>query len=359
MGGLFFMRKTTRRFLYLITAISVVALLFFLSMFAPMVRTNADFSIYNTGWNGCSYLAVKTYESGSFVPNLELAQGGAMEVTQRDFTTFQVDPRETSMVFIGPDKPFGSAQAAFVHDFLEQGGRVLLADDFGSGNTLLDRLQTNSSFRNLSLFDLSFEKSPDFPVIFDLTPHNITQGVDLLLLNHPTALRADANATILANSSLASWLDGGARSRYPVISIESYGEGELILLSDPSLLINSMRDRKDNGIFSSNLFAYLSQDNRRVIFDESQRDMNLVFSLLFDYNPPSDGTVILLVAGAFVATTLLMLPIDYGTLSHYPLRFFKKREPEEDLVEKVLKENPDWDERKLNMIYQRFSNDSR
>ncbi len=352
MGDVFLMNKTVRRFVVYISIISVVALLFALSMLAPLVTTDADFSIYNTGWNGCSSLAVKTYRTGSFVPNLELAGGEEIEVVQRGLTSYDVDPSTTSLVFIGPDKTMGEDDADFVHSFLENGGKVLIADDFGTGNTLLQLLNTSSSFRNTPLMDLSFEKSPNFPVIYDLAPDPLTDGVDMLMLNHPTTLSLDPEATALVNSSAASWIEGGTPRKHPILSIERYGDGELILLSDPSVLINSMLDKRDNSIFVDNLLGYLSHERERIIFDESQREMNLVYSMVYNYSPPSRNTIFLLLLVGITGTTIVFAPVDFKKL----LLLLKDKE-KEDLVEKVLKDNPDWDERKLKMIYERFSND--
>jgi len=352
----FLMKEKVKRFAIYLSVVSVIALIFFLSMVAPVVTTSADFSIYNTGWNGCSSLAVRTYRTGSFVPNLELADGGEMEVVQRDLTSYEADPRTTSLVFIGPDKPFGGAEASYVHDFMDRGGRVLIADDTGSGNTLLERLNTTSSFHGRSLMDLSFEKSPHFPVIYDIREHQITEGVDMLMLNHPTALRPDQDARVLANSSSASWLDDGAKRSHPILSVESYGDGELILLSDPSVLINSMLDKRDNRVFMENLMDYLSHERDRVIFDESHRSMNIIYSMVYNYQPPSETGVYMLVLAGLTVTTALFLGYDWKRLLTLPLRYLQKDEPDE-VVEKVLNENPDWDERKLRMIYERFSNE--
>ncbi len=350
------MKKKVQKFVFYISVISVVALILSLSMFAPIVTTGADYSIYNPGWNGCSSLAVKTYESGSFVPNLELADGGEVEIVQRDLTSYEVDAMSTSLVFIGPNSVMDQSEAHFVHTFLRRGGKVMVANDFGTGNSLLNQLNTSSSFQNTPLMDLSFEKSPNFPVVYDLAPHPLTEGVDMLMLNHPSALKLDPEARALANSSEASWLEDGNPRRHPILSIEQYGHGELILLSDPSVLINSMLDKKDNNRFMENVLDYLSHERDRIIFDESQREMNLVYSLVYNYRPPSENTVFLLIIIGMIVTAVVVSPLNLKKIILLPLSIFKDKE-QEDLVEKVLKENPDWDKRKLKTIYERFSNE--
>ena len=60
-------------------ATAVVALigLTMLTMFSPVVSTTEDFSMFNTGWNGTSQLAVLTYETGKFVPSFKTEISGA------------------------------------------------------------------------------------------------------------------------------------------------------------------------------------------------------------------------------------------------------------------------------------------
>ncbi|MCU0852881.1 MAG: hypothetical protein MUC90_06505, partial [Thermoplasmata archaeon] len=57
-----------------LAAVSVVLLI--VSMTAPALSTSADFSIYNSDWNGTSDLAIMTYELGKFVPTFRVESSG-------------------------------------------------------------------------------------------------------------------------------------------------------------------------------------------------------------------------------------------------------------------------------------------
>jgi hypothetical protein len=76
-------------------------------------------------------------------------------------------------------------------------------------------------------------------------------------LNRPTTVTPN-DSTILVRSSNFSYhdtdrdgeLDDSETLRsYPVATVEEIGDGDVVIVSDPSLFINSMLDRPDNRAF--------------------------------------------------------------------------------------------------------------
>lgn len=348
-----------------------VSLLFLLStMAAPLVTTGADFSVYNPGWNGCSDLAVESYEAGTFTPNLRLENGEQVEIEQKDISSYDVPARISAFVFIGPDADFSSSEADHVHQFLMEGGTVLLADDFGTGDTLLDGLNTSSRFLDKPILDLSFDKKPHFGIAYDIADHEITEGVSFVMTNKPTGISPGENSSVLMRTSSASWLDtnenqqqdpGEDQKEHPILTIEDYGQGELVLLSDPSIMINSMNERLDNDILIANLIDHISEGRKNIIFDESHRDMNLLFDLVYTLRYPSKGISMLVITVPLGITAFIFVPDLkkklYSGIKHI-LQFLRKGEEEERLVEKVLNNHPDWDEHKLKTIHRRMKKES-
>ncbi|MBS3781785.1 MAG: DUF4350 domain-containing protein [Candidatus Thermoplasmatota archaeon] len=356
-----------------IIVIAIVFLIIFLSVSAPLVVNESDFSIYNPGWDGCSNLAVRARDMGAFTPNIELAEGKRTEVTQRELNEYDVEPNKTSIMIIGPREDFSGESVDFIHEFLDNGGRLVLADDFGSGNSLLSGLDTDSSFHSSPLLDLSFEKKPEFGVAYNISEHQLTQdesnqNVDQIMLNSPTAIDKKENATTIVASSKASWLDENENrmkdkdepfKEYPLITIEDYGEGELILVSDPSIFINSMQNRKDNKVLSENLLDYLSQGRSDIIFDESHREMSFVFRMMYTGDFPTlvIATVFLLIG---LGTGIFFMFSDFKAVIfekiNVVLSVLMSEEKKEEPVGKVLNNHPDWDKDKLKMINERFIN---
>ncbi len=361
------MTGNKNKFLIYIIVIAVFFLILFLSIFAPIVVSESNFSIYNTGWNGCSNLAVKTREMGRFTPNIELAEDTQTEITQRELSEYEIEPDDAGLMIIGPKEEFSEQSIEFVDDFLRNGGKLVLADDFGSGNTLLEGLDTDSSFHSSPLLDLAFEKKLEFGVAYDFEEHTLTRDVSQVMLNSPTAIDKDENASTVMRSSEASWLDENENGlkdedepfeQYPLITTEDYGEGELVLVSDPSIFINSMQERKDNSILSENTLVYLSQGRSEIIFDESHREISFIYKLIYTGDLPH------VVIAALLLTTGVGIGV-YSGVSETKDTFFKKirslwshfiaeEEKEEGDVAKVLNNHPDWDEDKLKMIEERL-----
>ncbi|MFP3871840.1 MAG: DUF4350 domain-containing protein [Candidatus Natronoplasma sp.] len=349
-----------------IVVMSIFALILFLSVSAPLLMNDADFSIYNPGWNGCSDMAVRTEELGKFTPNIELSEGKSTDVTQRELTEYDVEADETSMLIIGPRQEFTESEKRYIDEFLEEGGRLLLADNFGSGNSLLEGLDTNSSFHSAPLLDLAFDKDPHFGVAYDVREHEMTRNISHVMLNNPTAIDKGEEAVSLLNSSRGSWLDEGESTseedrdhkQYPLITVEDYGKGELILISDPSIFINSMRDKMDNDILRRNLLNFLSEGRENIIFDESKREMDFVYRVIYRGEYPERTTSAVIVLAVTGVSLFVLFPesksvvVDRGMKLLHPI--LRKEEEEKDPLTKVLNNHPDWDKNKLQMIDERF-----
>jgi hypothetical protein len=269
---------------YISVAVLLLAVaLFAVTMATPAFSASNDFSIYNTGWNGASNIAVATYKLGRFAPALTVeATGTDLTIVNFDLFEMDLDPATDVLMVIGPTRTFTSAESALVGVFVTEGGLLVLADDFGTGNNLLAGMGASSRFSGKLMMDLSFDRSPEFSVCFDLREDPLTANVSRLLMNYPTSISVSGSGTtVIAESSVASWLDSdGDRTRdlgepqgpFPLIARERIGQGSILLLADPSMLINGMVDELDNGVFADNLVTEACSLRSAVFFDESHRD---------------------------------------------------------------------------------------
>ncbi|MBN1677613.1 MAG: DUF4350 domain-containing protein, partial [Candidatus Thermoplasmatota archaeon] len=302
-----------------IAVMAVAIALLAVSMTAPAISTTEDFSIFNSGWNGTSGLAVMTYRTGKFVPTFQVESTGTdITVAQRALTTVAPDPRTSALIIIGPAKDFTDAEGTLVGDFVREGGRLVLADDFGTGNSLLTKMGAGSRFSNHLVMDLSFEKQPEFSVVFDIRPDPLTTNVSTLLFNYASSITVDSSTTsVIAYSSIASWRDtngdrlqepGEPRGPFPLIARENLGLGTIILLSDPSVLINGMRGHMDNEVFAENLVADTCRDRTEVYFDESHRTFFDPISVTIEITGGISAT-----AKALIAVTAFVLTLWIAT----------------------------------------------
>jgi hypothetical protein len=224
---------------------------------------NMEFSQYNIGWNGTS----------SFFSDLDRHR--SIEIS---------DPKElagyrpnTTLLIIAPYHHPTTEEIAAYDAFLHNGNTIFLADDFGTGNEILEGLGSSISFLpgNLSSFDRKYADSSS--VVAYRSPEESPVSLPAsLTLNGPSAL--DGGSPLFMTTIL-SWVDtevngkldaGEAMGMFPVMVRESKGEGQLIVLSDSSIFINSMYAEDDDNralirnIVSSDGTVLIDQMNSRT-----------------------------------------------------------------------------------------------
>jgi len=194
----------------------------------------------NNGWNGCSSIA-------SVSKNTTLL-----------FSYGQELPKNSTLAIIGPSLSFSASDGAVIRDYLERNGTVLLADDFGSGNSLLQELNVSVRFAGKPLADLyAYSKNPSFPLVSDFEPSPISHNVSVVVLDHSSFLEVgnSSQVTVLASSSSFSFIDVQGNGRpaqnesinsYPVMAYTHIGPGSLVLIADSGMFINEMIGLYDN-----------------------------------------------------------------------------------------------------------------
>ena len=206
--------------------------------------TLTDFHAQNPFWNGLD----------DFRNEFQAVSLGSLE-------SLPSDP-EGSVLLVIPYSSFAEQDLAELNAYLEGGGILILSDDYGNGNMVLEALGVSTRFHGVPLVDpLVNYRTPHFPVADDLAPSALTVGVSALALNYATALRGEG-MTVVARSSPFSYLDGnnnGTRDNnelagpFPVAGHLKVGKGHLFVLADPSIFVNTMLAAEDNRHFVTNL----------------------------------------------------------------------------------------------------------
>ena len=369
------MQVRVRRGFAAVGAIAIAVVLVIISMAAPIVSTSVDFSIFNSGWNGTSKLAILTYKAGKFAPDFQVKSTGTeITITQLGLSEISLDPITSALVVIGPGKAFTSAEGKMVGDFVRNGGKLLLADDFGTGNSLLIGMGATSRFSNQLVMDLAFEKQPEFSVVYDLRTDSITKNVSTLLLNYPSSLTVGGDTEAIAFSSIASWLDtngnrlqewGEPRGPFAIAARERLGTGSILLLSDPSVLINGMAAQMDNGIFGANLIDEVCNERTAVFFDESHRPFFDPIAVTTQFTGQvSDNAKAIVAILAFVLALWIFTDVVDRTVAWTVRKtkallnaiaealgvgYFRKKAPsppkamsKEELLDMIVQEHPEW-----------------
>lgn len=368
------MQARLRRGFAGVAVMAIAITLLAVSLAAPVVSTTEDFSIFNSSWNGTSDMGVLVYRLGKFAPSFQLRSSGAnIEVTYLGLDELSLNPQTDALLIIGPTKDFTQAEGSLAGDFVRGGGTLLLADDFGTGNTLLEGMNATSRFSRNLVMDLSFEKQPEFSVCFDIRESALTKNVTTMLLNYPSTLSIDSETTdAFAYSSVASWLDtngdnlqqwGEPRGPFPILAREHLGSGSIVLLSDPSLLINGMSEYMDNEQLKNNIINFVSTGRSSVYFDESHRSFFDPIAISMQFTGQISSNVEALAAASaflltlWIATDLIDKSVSwfYGMLKRgygraMDMLGLRRRKPvgaravpsEEELIRKISEAHPEW-----------------
>lgn len=293
-----------------------LACLLFGAGHAAAQSIETDFAPDDPSWSGLSSLIEIAATAG--VP-LDV-------VTELDVGT--LTPADAIVVVAPVDPP----PAAALTEFMRRGGRVLVADDFGASTSILDTFGIVRSRPRRDPDVLELRGNPELLLARPAMQHPLTHGVDAVVTNHAAVVHhprlmpvfeiAHGDAIVLAGEvSDTSGTDRG---------------GRLVVLSDPSVLINNMLAMRGNHRFAENLLSYVSREGGRVylvppharILGEPgahgtpplERVQELIETLAHASLPPDA----LRFAGALVASLLLLalfaLPrtSPYGSSSFAP-----------------------------------------
>lgn len=224
----------------------------------------ASFGVYNGAWDGTSKLQTQVEKTGA-----------STTIVRKTTTYTETRPNNTVSIVLSPDQPYEETSQRHLRQFVQEGGTLVVAGDFGSHtNPLLRSLGASARIDGHGLRDERYNyKSPAMPRARNVSDHPLAADVSALTLNHGTAVRPNS-ATAIVNSSGFAYLDtngnGNLDSRetvrtWPVVTVESVGDGRVIVVSDPSILINSMIDQPGNRQFVQNVVS----THDRVLLDYS------------------------------------------------------------------------------------------
>ncbi len=236
----------------LILVISLLAVWFY-----PSVQ---DYIATNTMWNGLNEFS------------------NEFSADQIDSLDDLPDLPEKSVLVAIPYLDYSDEELAEVKQFIDDGGTLLLIDDYGYGNNILEYLGVSVRFTNKPLLDPIFSyKNQYLPRITDFAPEVKENDIDVIMFNHATTLTNVVESGVIAWSSSASFLDinesgvldeGEPKGPFVVAAEFRLGRGTLALVSDPSIIINAMVGRDDNYRF----IKYLTRHNgeqKEIVVDNS------------------------------------------------------------------------------------------
>jgi hypothetical protein len=295
-------KKIIKRFGNILIVFFIMILLVISGLMLVNPGKKAQLSIYSDDWHDIS----------DFRADLEALDYTISHVSSSPIYLRQIEKPEKSVFIVaGLEREYNILEIEAISNYIYEGGSVILADDFGYGNSLMENIYiktgdfTSSGTNNYKLgykflenqvVDIEYEKDPNYVKVTTDTYFQYE-----LLLNAPSGFIENEdigyyepdyieNVEVLAQSSSLSWVDlnsnysrdiGETSGPFPLIlrvnwlpefDIDSpfqTGIPSLLLISDPSILINEMWDKADNREFILNHIYKILPNGGKIIFDES------------------------------------------------------------------------------------------
>ena len=317
------------------TALTIIALVYAAS------TSSAAFGAYNSQWDGTGELRNVAADAGANV---------TVGTNVSQYPTTGAD--STVAVVLSPAEPYSPNERTRIAAFVRSGGTLVVAEDYRpEGNALLATVGADARFDGRPVYDnRNYYRNSSLPEVTPTGDYPETAGVDTVVLNYGTTVRA-GNATTLVTTSEYAYLDtngdgelDGAEqlASRPVVTSEPVGDGRVIAVSDPSLFVNAMLERGDNRQFVRNLIA--SHDDTLLDYSHAGSVPPVAAAVL----AVQRSDALLLLCGVVLVGALLAYGRRFDERLRGRLREYSGRESDPNLsrdgVEKYLRaRHPDWE----------------
>jgi hypothetical protein len=226
-----------------------LSLLCLACLLVPNAAAAGPFEVNDTSWEGGSEM----YE----IAKTELGPDRVKPVAVLDWSVIRPDD---GVLLLHPLQTIDAGEAS---EFLKQGGRLGVIDDFGKGDEILRRFKIQrtsmprkpvAALRNNP--DLAIAEPYIDPTKPGTAPHPVVGNVKRLVLNHPSALIHPDLSPVLKVRCVGE--------PDAIVAVAGQvGKGRLFAMGDPSALINEMLRYPGNRAFAAGLVRYLANGDEK------------------------------------------------------------------------------------------------
>jgi hypothetical protein len=211
------------------------ALLMVLAFLTLVTRARAaPFDLTGSDWEGCAELVL--------LARSELGSTRVVVTGQVDFHELGPDD---GLLLLYPEKTLDVDELS---KFMRAGGRVVMLDDFGRGDSLLQHfgMERVASPRRPAEF---LRNNPQLALAEPASAHPVVSDVSRVVTNHPTGLSHPDLSPVLK-------IRGNGEDDVVVAVAGAVGKGRLLAVGDPSIVMNSMLRYGGNKAFARGLVRY-------------------------------------------------------------------------------------------------------
>jgi hypothetical protein len=202
--------------------------------------------VAHAAWGGAFDLNGSDWEGGSELVRLARAELGSARVVAGDVLDFSDLKPDDGVILLYPER---SLDVDELSKFMRAGGRVILLDDYGRGESLLTafRMQRLPAPKRPAE---SLRHNPQLALAEPASPHPVVTDVNRVVTNHPTGLgHPDLSPVLKIRAS------EGERD-VAVAVAGAVGQGRLLAVGDPSIVMNAMLRYSGNKTFARGLIRY-------------------------------------------------------------------------------------------------------
>lgn len=278
-----------------LTVAAIITAVTLLVVGIHLASDTEEFSRYNHGWNGTSdfFSELNPHQSADIMQISDLA--GAENAT---------------LLLIAPSGMYPNTDIEEFRAFTEAGNTLVIADETGTANPVLQGIGSEITIQPGMIGSIDRTYNDSYVIVTSPTSdHPLVANLSSLVLNQGVWLTGGES---LVQTSMMSWIDADLDRRISgdesfgkrvVLARERIGDGEVIVISDSAIFINSMLkvgDEWGNRDFISRLIRYrpvlyLEQDLSRTKVPEgpgktlhllrSSTDLQLLLVMVVLFTP--------------------------------------------------------------------------
>ncbi len=211
---------------------------------SPCAAQDRDFDPDNHEWNGLSELYA-----------IAEATLSAHPVVARELDASTLGPHDAVLLLAPEAGPLAEPLVAL----MREGGRVVVADDYGASSAILDTFHIERRAPVLDADALRLRGNPQLLVAHAAMQHPLAVGVDALVTNHPQVVVHRPTGDGAPLPPIFEISPGEAIVLAGAVGDDPVEQGRLVVLSDPSVLINNMLEMRGNRRFAENLVSFVAR----------------------------------------------------------------------------------------------------
>ncbi|MBA2853124.1 hypothetical protein HNP89_001081 [Methanococcus maripaludis] len=285
----------------------------------PMIKSFSEYSSFNTDWNGCSKFTKMLYDSEIIVTPI-----------YSPYEDYNFD-KNGVLFIIGPEIGFSNSEIQKIGNFVKCGNTLIIADDFGTSNQILEQLNLTDKFTKKRLKDIFYTSNEN------LIEYKVSEeyGGGYIVTNIPTYT---LKTGFVAASNFS---DVKLKTQNPaLISKVPYENGNIILIGDPDIFTNGLYNYNKNFLKE---FIQKLNSNHIYIDEIHHKDFGYEISVFYVHKSVPKELILIVLLLIVCSFHVQNKKVFNNATKKLISKFSKKRSENDEKVLKNISEKHDID----------------